>query len=105
MINDEGFTVDKGIIDTIEILKDLNLMLDYMRNNGSRFLIAIMAENKLTKENEVLLNTNLISEDLIKIGDEFEEIVKNVVKNNECDCDKCKKNIELLRNKYKFLEE
>lgn len=100
LINDDGFTVDKAVFQTHEILQDLNTLLDYMHNNGSRYMFAIMAESQMTKEIEVLINANLIFEDLIKFADKLNEIVKEKIDKNKCDCDNCKEYIEILRKKY-----
>lgn len=101
-MNDDGFTIDKNVVNTNMVLEDLNILLEHMHRNGARFILMVMAENQTNNKIEALVNTNLILEDFKFITKELEEIIINKIKNNSCNCDKCKQSIEYLVNKYKL---
>lgn len=90
---------EKAIKESAEVLSDLSLISKYMHDNDSSHIFMVLGQIGEAKTGTFVME-NLKLEDLPRIIQSLGRIVESKIEGNECDCEGCKKAIELLKKMW-----
>lgn len=82
----------------MDVISDLDMIFDHLREKGGQYMCIILSENKKTNDIGSFVMANLELSSLIKIKSTLDLVIKKRIEENTCDCDGCKKSIEILEN-------